>query len=143
MPLRYPHALLATTFLAASALLAPGMLAAQTRILVCESQSSACSRPSARLNTLWTFNGNQGTATAPDHSTSMLTLETLTADTLVVRRSYPNGLIARYTGKVSGTRILGNVQWFWPGHTDYPSNGIFTAILQSPSSAPSTPDDTP
>ena len=138
MPLRYPPVLLAATSLAAFALSAT--LAAQTRILVCESQSSACSRPDARLDTVWTFSGNQGTATAPDHGTSMVTLVTFTADTLVVRRSYPNGLIARYTGKVSGSRILGNVQWFWPGHTDYPSNGIFTAILQTPQA---TPESTP
>lgn len=142
MATRSPHILLAAAFFTAA--LAPIALHAQTRILVCESHDAACSRPGAHMDTVWTFDGTQGTATSPGSpETSIVTIETFSSDTLIVRRSYSSGLTARYTGKIDGTHISGNVEWFWPGHTDYPPGGIFTAALQDQPAATTTSIDAP
>ena len=127
----------------------PAALLAQssagTRILVCESADNACSQPNAHLDILWTFNGIAGTATSAANSApSHLTIQKFDSSAMVVQRVDDSGttagLTATYSGIVKGTQISGTVQWSWPGHPDYPSNGTFSAIIQdSVAAAPPPP----
>jgi hypothetical protein len=106
-----------------------------TRILVCESPGNTCSQPDAHLDIVWSLNGATGTATSPSNPAgSHLAIEKFDSDSIVVQRTDDAGptpgLTATYSGTVHGTQITGTVQYSWPGHPDFPANGIFSAVLQ-------------
>ncbi len=130
---RTPRSLLAAFSIAAA--LAPNSIFAQsagpTRFSVCESQDNLCSQPNARLDTVWTFNGTEGTVTTSASATpSRLTIEGLDRDSLVVRRTDPSGLTVIYRGVIHGSRINGTAESTWPGHPGYPASGVFVATSQ-------------
>jgi hypothetical protein len=115
--------------------------ASPSRMLICESTNDGCNQTDARFDITWTFDGAEGKVISPAARTGVrLTIEKLDGDSIVIRgvdQSGPSsGLTALYSGSIRGNHINGTVQWSWPGHADFPANGIFAGVLQDPSATP-------
>jgi hypothetical protein len=107
-----------------------------SQILVCESSDNTCSLPDARLSTVWTFNGIEGSVgpLTDDSRFARLTIEKLDSTSIVVKRFDKDGgkvgRIGLYTGTVSGNQISGSVEWTWPDHAGYPAKDIFAGVFR-------------
>ena len=120
-----------------------------TRFHICESRGDECSRPDARLDITWTFNGLEGLVSSPVNRTGVrLTIEKLDSNQIVIRsvdHNGPNdGLTALYTGAIQAGHINGTVEWTWPGHPEYPAKGAFSGAMdEQAAAAPAAASDPP
>ena len=106
-----------------------------TRMNVCESADNACNQASAQHNSEWSFDGTTGTITSPaNDSGAELTIQSMDQEKIVIHRvdrsGATSGRSATYTGSVHGSHIRGTVQWDWPGHSDSPTSGVWSAELE-------------
>jgi hypothetical protein len=87
---------------------------------------------------VWEFSGKGGTARWPSGASATLIVDRFNFDNVTVRRNDRSGstpgFVAVYTGKVIGNQLLGQVDWYWPGHWSRHVNGKWAATILEPAS---------
>lgn len=85
---------------------------------------------------VWEFSGHGGEAHWPSGAKATLTPERFGFDGVTVRRNdisgSTKGFVAVYTGKVYGNQLMGEVDWYWPGHWNHHIMGKWAATILEP-----------
>lgn len=88
----------------------------------------------------WTFLGKVGNGQGPSGEIEALSLENVSADTVLIRRAdttgSTGGLTAVYKGTRHGDRIAGEFTSSWPGHWSSKSGNWYATIGKPPQTLP-------